>query len=102
MRVCNQGEGLGQIVFAQARLEVSEPERTGVGLLVTPMHIETDRQAAERIQLRQQALKGGLAGRRKEALGIGPNAQGAALVWQRQRFHVPKSVFAKNRAKVKA
>ena len=47
MRVGNQGEGLGQIVFAQGRLEVSEPERTGVGLLVTPMHIETDRQAAE-------------------------------------------------------
>jgi len=35
---------------------------------------------AERIQLRQQAGKGGLAGRRKEALGIGPHAQGAALM----------------------
>ena len=47
---CNKGECLGQIIFAHGGLEVGEPERTGVGLLLPPMRIETDRQAAEHPQ----------------------------------------------------
>ena len=48
--VGHEGKGLGQIVFAQGRLEVGEPKRAGLGLPLPPMRVETDGHTAEHPQ----------------------------------------------------
>ena len=106
---CNKGESLGQIIFAHGRLEIGEPERTGVGLLLPPMRIKTDRQAAEHPQNPQtigaahaaavvierdiQALVGAILNAPALAVGLEPRL-GWEFLWRKVGDETDRFVFA--------